>query len=197
MSAFITNTSKFISFFAKIPNSTEIINTLLAHSSYPEDTTVDLDQALLTAKTGANQAQKNGGFSSGKFRQGLGWNFPKASRNRPPPYTRIRQSAGFRQISFCRHRALKPYAILRESPNPARNSTASDFPDEYYFPSSACSYSVQPDSNTEFAPLSPSGTLKHRPALPGQNPAWGRRLLETFSLPLPLLFRKWWSLLLM
>jgi len=163
MSAFITNTSIFISFFAKILNSTEIINTLLAHSSHPEDTTVDLDQTLLAAKTGANQAQKNGEFSFGKFRQGLGWNFPKASHNRPPPYTRIRQSAGFRQISFCRHRALKPYEILRESPNPARNSTVSDFPDENYLSSSACSYSVQPDSNTEFAPLSPSGNLNTDP----------------------------------
>jgi hypothetical protein len=61
MSAFITNISEFSSFFAKIPNRIEFINTLLAQASYPDNTIVDLNQALHTAKTDENQAQKKAG----------------------------------------------------------------------------------------------------------------------------------------
>ena len=49
----------------------------------------------------------------GRGRQGLGWNFPEASRNRSPAETRIRQPAGFRR--FPCYRSLCNEAV-RETP---------------------------------------------------------------------------------
>jgi hypothetical protein len=68
-------------------------------------------------------------FSSGKSRQGLGWNFPEASRNRSPHFLRIRQPAGFRRFSCCHHLAIKPYERLRESPCPTGDGTISEVSD--------------------------------------------------------------------
>jgi hypothetical protein len=71
-------------------------------------------------------------FSSGKYRQGLGWNFPEASRNRSSPFPRILQPVGCRRFSCCRHLAIKQYERLRERPSPWRNSTVLEFSYENY-----------------------------------------------------------------
>jgi len=66
---------------------------------------------------------------SGKYCQGLGWNFPEASRNRSPAFPRKGQPAGFGHFPLIRLPAWKPYERLRESPHPARFNNYSEFPD--------------------------------------------------------------------
>jgi hypothetical protein len=68
----------------------------------------------------------------GKSRQGLGWNFPEASRNRSSPETQLGQPAGFGRFPCCRCRAMKPYERLRESPSLTGDSTILEFSDEIY-----------------------------------------------------------------